>query len=77
MEQVLSIGAALTVLGAYAGLQLGYLDNKKPVFNWLNLLGAIVLSIIAFRAQQWGFFILESVWGAISLWPIIYRNRAL
>lgn len=71
MEQILSIGAALTVLGAYAGLQLGYLNNQKPLFNWLNLIGAVVLAVVAFRASQWGFVILEVTWGIISILPLI------
>jgi len=71
MEQILSIGAALTVLGAYAGLQLGYLNNQKPLFNWLNLIGAVVLAVVAYRASQWGFVILEVTWGIISILPLI------
>ncbi|MGH8015079.1 MAG: CBU_0592 family membrane protein [Candidatus Zixiibacteriota bacterium] len=76
MEQVLSIGAAITILAAYAGLQLGYLDNKRPLFNWVNLIGAIILCIVAFRAAQWGFVILEATWGIISLWPLFRLKKA-
>jgi len=76
LEQILSIGAALTILAAYAGLQLGYLDNKKPLFNWLNFIGAIVLAVIAFRAEQWGFVILEVSWGIISIGPILGLKKA-
>jgi hypothetical protein len=71
VEQFLSIAAALTILGAYAGLQLGYLDNQRPLFILINLIGAIVLAVIAFRASQWGFVILEGTWGLISLWPLV------
>jgi hypothetical protein len=37
----------------------------------MNLIGAVVLTVIAFRAQQWGFVLLEGVWAVISVPPLI------
>jgi hypothetical protein len=75
VEQVVSIAGALLILAAYAASQLGWLDRRDAVYNLLNLVGALVLTVIAFRAGQWGFVLLEGVWSVLSLPPLLARGR--
>ena len=76
MEQSVSVVGALLILAAYAGHQLGRLDREHAAYHWLNLLGALILTVIAYRAQQWGFVLLEGVWTAVSLPGVLGRRRS-
>ena len=76
MEQAISVAGALLILVAYAGNQLGFIDRTWRAYSWLNLIGSVVLTVVAFRAQQWGFVLLEGVWAVISVPPLIPRRAA-
>lgn len=36
----------------------------------VNAAGALVLTLVAYEEEQWGFFMLESVWTLVSVWGI-------
>lgn len=71
MEQVISMVGAVLILAAYAAHQYGLLDRTHAAYHWLNLVGSVVLTVIAFRASQWGFVLLEGVWAVVSVPPLI------
>jgi hypothetical protein len=71
MEQAISVAGSLLILAAYAGHQRGLIDRTHSAYNWMNFIGALVLTVIAFRAQQWGFVLLEGAWTVISVPPLI------
>jgi hypothetical protein len=73
MEQAVSITGALLVLGAYTASQLAILDRRDRAYNLLNLIGAVTLTVIAFRAGQWGFVLMEGVWAIVSVPPLLGR----
>lgn len=73
IEQLVSLGGALLILGAYAANQLGVLDSSRPTYAWMNLVGAVVLTVVALRASQWGFVLLEGTWAIISV-PSLLRG---
>ena len=73
MEQAISIAGALLVLGAYAANQFAVLDRRDRAYNLLNLVGAVTLTVIAYRASQWGFFLMEGVWAIVSVPPLLGR----
>lgn len=75
MEQIVSVAGALVILAAYTGHQLGLIDRTHPAYSWMNLIGALILTVVAFRAQQWGFVLLERVWAAVSVPPLIRLRR--
>mgnify|MGYP000333164774 CR=1 FL=1 len=70
-EQLVSLAGAGLVLAAYAGHQLGLLDRAHPLYHAMNFVGALVLTVIAWRAGQWGFVLLEGAWAALSLPPLL------
>lgn len=74
MEQVISVVGALLVLTAYAGQQFGLIDRTNPGYSWMNLIGSLILTAIALRAQQWGFVLLEGVWALASVPPLLTRR---
>ena len=76
LEQTISIIAAIIILGAYAGQQSGKMSSTGVVYLLLNLIGALILGIIAWRARQIGLTLLEGTWGIISLISLIRVLRS-
>jgi hypothetical protein len=71
MLQVVSVLAALLILLAYAGNQIGWLAATEPLYGIFNLVGAAVLAVVAWRERQWGFVLLEGTWAVLSLLPLL------
>jgi hypothetical protein len=77
MDQIVSVIGAILILGAYVAHQRGVLSPARPAYHWMNFVGAVALTIVAFRAQQWGFVLLEGAWAAVSVPPLLWsRSRS-
>ena len=63
----MQIVGALLILTAYAAAQFGAMDQHSRQYLWLNLIGAAILTVLAWHEGMWGFFLLEGVWTAVSL----------
>ena len=70
MGQVIQIIGALIILGAFAANQLGELPTDSRLYLLLNLVGSVVLCILAVIEGQLGFILLEGVWAAVSAWSL-------
>jgi hypothetical protein len=70
MDQVLQIIGALAILLAFGLSQFGVLRQRSYPYLLLNLVGAILLGVLAYAAQQWGFVLLETVWAIVSAWGL-------
>jgi hypothetical protein len=68
--QLVQIVGALAILAAFAAAQFGWLDQRSWSYLVLNAAGALVLTVVAYEEEQWGFFMLESVWTLVSVWGI-------
>ena len=77
MDQVVQVIGALMVLAGFAGLQLGRISAVSRTYLVLNLVGSVVLTALAVHEEQWGFFLLESVWAVVSAWSLaqVLRGR--
>ena len=67
MLQAASIVGAALILAAYAAHQAGWLGRDSIAYHLMNVLGGLVLLVVAVEAIQIGFIILEGAWTAISL----------
>ena len=56
---------SILVLIAFAAAQRGILDQKSRPYLLLNTVGSAALAIDAFVEHQWGFVLLEGVWGLL------------
>ncbi|HSE40944.1 MAG TPA: hypothetical protein VLH08_09285 [Acidobacteriota bacterium] len=74
-EQTISIIAAIMILAAYGGQQTGKLSSTGLPYLLMNLAGAIILGLIAWRARQLGLTIVEVSWAIISLVSLIRLLR--
>ena len=55
--------------------QFRVLDQHSYWYLWPNLIGAGALTVLAWHERQWGFFILEAVWTAVTAWSLLGRLR--
>ncbi len=75
MDQVVQVIGALMILAGFAGLQLGRISAVSRTYLMLNLVGSLVLAVLALHEQQWGFVLLESVWAVVSAWSLVQVLR--
>ena len=75
MHDVIGVGAALLVLGAFVGAQMGRLTTHSAPYLWLNLIGTSVLAYLALLDRTWGFVLLEGVWAIVSAVALVRLLR--
>ncbi|MEO7917238.1 MAG: hypothetical protein ABIR16_06305 [Dokdonella sp.] len=73
MDIAIQFVGALAILVPFALLQMRRTTTQSWLYLWLNLIGAAILGWSAWVGAQWGFVILEAVWGLASLVGIIRR----
>lgn len=73
--QVVQVVGALLVLAAFVAAQLGRLRTSSVAYLGLNLVGSALLAVLAALGPNWGFLLLEGVWGVVSAWSLWSRAR--
>lgn len=76
MDQIVQIAGALLILSAFAAVQFDRMHPDSRVYLGLNLVGSVVLAVLAFLSSQWGFVLLEVVWALVSGWGLVSSLRA-
>ena len=82
MDQVIQIVGALLILAAFAAVQFHRMRPDSRLYLALNLVGSVILAVLAVEAEQWGFVLLEGVWAIVSAWGLVSlysstgRNKA-
>ena len=75
MSEALQWSAAVIVLAAYALSLRGVWSVRSYRYLGFNLIGGFGLCAAAVISHQWGFVLLEGVWGATAGWGIVARVR--
>jgi len=70
-HQLLSLTGAACILTAYVANQRGRLGPDRRLYSVLNLVGALLLLWVAIVDLRWGFILLEAVWAAVSIPPLL------
>ncbi len=73
---VIGLTAPVMFLFAYAMISMGKWQAESLRFQVMNLLGAVALLISLTKDFNLPVFILESCWGAISVYGIIKALKA-
>ena len=66
MAQLVQIAGSLLILAAFVGERRGRLTTDSTTYLGLNLVGSCVLALLAARADQYGFLLLEVCWAVVS-----------
>jgi fluoride ion exporter CrcB/FEX len=74
--QMLSVAGALMVLAAYALIQSGVWRELDTGYLALNIVGSLLLGIVAIADRQAGFILLEFAWVGIAMIGVIRSLRA-
>ena len=77
MEDALQVAGALLILVAFVAHQRGVLGSHTRAYLALNLVGSVLLAVLALLDRDWGFLLLEAVWAAMSAWSLgqVLRGR--
>ena len=75
MHQLVQVAGALLVLSGFVLAQLGVLDPRSFWYLVVNFAGSAVLTVDAFRGDQWGFVLLELVWAIVSAAGLVQLAR--
>ena len=70
-EQLVQVAGALCVLAGFAAAQLGLLSTRSRLYLVLNLVGSLVLALLALLDRQLGFLLLEGAWALVSAWSLL------
>jgi hypothetical protein len=76
MDQVIQVVGALLILVAFTAVQAERMRPDSRLYLALNLAGSAILAVLALLGSQWGFVLLESVWGVVSAWGLAVALRA-
>jgi hypothetical protein len=75
VHQLVQIVGALLILAGFVAAQFRALDPQSPWYLIVNLVGSAILTVDAWRQEQWGFFLLEVVWALVSAWGLLQTAR--
>ena len=63
--------AALLILGGYALLTVGKVTAKSPLYQWMNVVGAVGFVINSGYFKAWPSAVLNVVWAGIGIVALI------
>ena len=66
MGQAVQLVGALLIVGAYVSYTQGRLRLDSVQFLGLNMVGAAILTVVAFIDRLYGFLLLEFLWTWVS-----------
>ena len=75
MHQVVQVIGALLILSGFVLAQFRLFDPRSLWYLVVNLVGSAILTVDAWRQDQWGFFLLELVWAIVSAWGLTQLVR--
>lgn len=73
--QVVSLLGAVMQLLAYALMQLGRLASASYPYQLANVIGSLLMTIVATLNREYGFILMEAVWCLTSAYGLISLIR--
>jgi hypothetical protein len=76
IELLFEVLGAVLILVAFALTQFRGLDRHGSPYLVLNVTGSAILAVVAANHRQWGFLLLQGVWGLVALWGLLGLVRS-
>ena len=76
MDQVIQVIGALMILVAYGAAQTGRWTTDNLLYLWLNLVGSLILAVLAAMTENWGFLLLEGVWAIVTARSLLQHRSS-
>ena len=73
--QIVQIVGAIAILAGFFLSQRRLLSLDGYPYLTLNLAGSVVLALVALDGTQWGFLLLNTSWGLVTLWSLASKLR--
>jgi len=67
--------AALLILGSYALLSFGKIQARSPIYQWMNLIGALGFIVNCAWNNAWPSVVLNVVWVGIAVYALRRNSR--
>jgi hypothetical protein len=75
MDQAIQVAGAILILIAYAAGLTGRWSTDSLPYLILNLVGSVILAVLAATSSNWGFLLLEGVWAIATTWQLATGRR--
>lgn len=75
MHDVIQIIGALLILAAFAAAQADRMSQHSVTYLLLNVVGSVILAVLALQTENWGFLLLEAVWSVVSAYGLVQVLR--
>jgi hypothetical protein len=75
VEQLVQVAGALCILSAFVLAQMRRMATTSRGYLVLNLIGSIVLAVLAAMSRDLGFLLLEGVWAVVSAAGLVTSVR--
>ncbi len=69
--QILSIAGAGLILLGFLCLQRGWWKSHERLYLWVNIIVALLLTVVAVHDRRAGFIVLEATWTLVSFWSLV------
>lgn len=73
--QAVSLAGAVCIMVAFVALQRRWWASEAPVYLWFNLVGALLLGVVAVADRRIGFILIEVVWAGQSVMSLMRVGR--
>ncbi|NDG74924.1 MAG: hypothetical protein EBX49_06220 [Synechococcaceae bacterium WB8_1B_136] len=74
IQAVSLLGASMQLL-VYALMQLGRLSARSLSYQLANLVGSLLMTVVATVNREYGFILMEAVWCLTSLYGLLRLCR--
>ena len=75
VEQLVQLAGAICILSAFVLAQMRRMQTTSRSYLVLNLIGSIVLAVLAAMSRDLGFLLLEGVWAIVSAAGLVRSLR--
>lgn len=70
MILILEFTGAIVILVPFALVLANRLSSHAVPYLWMNLIGSVVLTYVAWVEHQWGFVLIQVVWAIVAAWGL-------